>query len=89
MVKNEVHFKINGFDESLIVLEDYDYAYRASRQGKFGMIRSCLLTFSSRRLEKDGARKVLGQWITMGWYSFWGRKQALKKIKYEFGKYKK
>lgn len=81
------HEEIKGFDESIYVAEDYDYCYRLSKLGRFRLIRSQKLLYSSRRLEKEGKFKTLFKWLKMGLYTLFNLKIKKPIIKYEFGKY--
>ena len=52
--KRDIHEKINGFDESIIFGEDSEYSKRASRVGKFGIIKNPGKVFlSPRRFERE------------------------------------
>lgn len=88
LVKKKAHDTINGFDTSLLLVEDYDYFRRVSKKFKFRMINSTRLLYSSRRLEQDGKYKTLFQWLGMGLFYFLHIKNKKKIIKYEFGKFK-
>ncbi len=54
-----IHRKINGFNETLNHGEDFDYAKRAAKQGKFGVLRSVPIITSTRRFEKEGVNKII------------------------------
>jgi glycosyltransferase involved in cell wall biosynthesis len=58
IVKKDVHEKVGGFDERVKLAEDHDYAQRAVKFGKFGLLRSAKIPVSIRRFEKDGRLKV-------------------------------
>ncbi len=58
-VKREIHEKIKGFDETLIFGEDSEYARRAVKIGKFGILKSEKVMISPRRFEKEGVILVL------------------------------
>lgn len=81
------HNNINGFDETIYVAEDYDYCFRLSRLGRFRMIRSIKIPYSSRRLEKDGKFKTLFKWLRMATFTLFNLKIKKKIVKYDFGKY--
>jgi glycosyltransferase involved in cell wall biosynthesis len=57
-VRKKIHEKINGFDETLKLAEDHDYAQRASKISKFGFLKSYPILVSIRRLERDGHFKI-------------------------------
>jgi len=64
LAKKWIHQKIGGFDEGIKIAEDHHYVQRASRIGKFGMIKSSKIFISLRRIRKEG-------WVRVGLkYSF-------------------
>jgi len=87
MARKEAHDQIKGFDTEIYVAEDYDYCYRISRRGKFRMIKSTKLLYSSRRLEKEGGLTVGLKWGFMALYTLFNFRIKKKIIKYDFGKY--
>jgi hypothetical protein len=54
LVTREIHDRIGGFDESLVLAEDCDYARRAARIGSFAVLRSVKVPTSMRRLRRQG-----------------------------------
>lgn len=56
-IRKDIHEKINGFDESLKLAEDHDYARRISKISELGFLKSYPIAVSVRRLERDGNRK--------------------------------
>lgn len=87
IIKREVHEKIDGFDETLFVAEDYDYCERSSRIAKFRLLKTVKLPYSVRRMEKEGNLKVFLKWMKMGTRTLWGGKIKKKIVKYDFGNY--
>ncbi len=87
MVKKDIHEKLQGFDTEIYVAEDYDYCFRISRLGKFRMLKSTKLLYSSRRLEKEGGLTVGLKWGFMALYTLFNFRIKKKIIKYDFGKY--
>lgn len=81
------HEKIGGFDVEVLLAEDYDYTDRLAKQGKFRMIKSEKLLYSSRRLKKDGWWPTAWSWTRMAMFTIFRRKIKQSKIKYEFGRY--
>jgi glycosyltransferase involved in cell wall biosynthesis len=57
-VLRSIHEAIGGFDEEIRLAEDSDYACRAAKLGKFGVLRSSKITVSVRRLDRDGRLNV-------------------------------
>ncbi|MFZ4632193.1 MAG: glycosyltransferase [Patescibacteria group bacterium] len=87
LAKRETHNLIKGFDPEVLLAEDYDYCERLSRHGKFRIITSCNLLYSSRRIQKEGWFKTGLAWTKMAAYTVFRRKIKNDKIKYEFGKF--
>ena len=57
--KKWLHNKIKGFDETIKLSEDMDYARRAGKHGKFRIIKNSKLIYSMRRYDKEG-RLIVG-----------------------------
>jgi len=87
IAQKEIHDLIKGFDTEIYVAEDYDYCYRLSRQGKFRMITTSRLLYSSRRLQKEGGVKVGLKWGSMALFTLFNFKIKKKIVKYDFGDY--
>ena len=62
-VRKTAFTRANGFDESLPVLEDHEFAYRLSKLGKFAFISDLTVYESSRRFRKLGFWHVIGSWF--------------------------
>ena len=87
LATKEAHEVIKGFDTEVLLAEDYDYCDRLSKQGKFRMIKTQKLLYSSRRIQKDGWWPTAFVWIRMSIFTIFNRKIKQAKIKYDFGKY--
>lgn len=87
IAKRSIHEAIKGFDETLVIVEDYDYCERAAKVGKFGIIKSRRLPFSVRRLDKEGDYRVLYKYLIMGTRVLFGRPIKKKIVDYDFGKF--
>ena len=85
VIKREHHEQINGFDETLYVAEDYDYCARASRVGRFRILRSQKLTYSVRRMKREGSWRALLKWLAMGRYTLFNIPIRKKIIDYKMG----
>ncbi len=85
LATKEVHRRIKGFDTSIFVAEDYDYCCRAAKLGKFRMIRSKKILYSSRRLEKEGIIKGTLQWLYMARYTIFNKRIRRKIMNYDMG----
>ena len=54
LVRRTLHDRVGGFDETLALAEDHDYAQRAARAGRFGVLRSVRIPTSMRRIRHLG-----------------------------------
>ena len=83
--KRTAHEKMGGFDESLTLSEDIDYARRAKRHGKFGILSSARIPVSMRRVGKEG---LVGLGLKYAWceiYALMGKPVRNAPFEYEFG----
>ncbi len=90
LVKRDLHQKIGGFDEKIMLGEDSDYAQKGAKFGKFRLLTSVKVQTSPRRLKKEGYLKVALQDIGLGIY--WlthGKMDEKNRFKYEFDIYDK
>lgn len=83
--KRSFHKKLGGFDESLTLTEDIDYARRARRLGKFGILNSARIPVSMRRVGKEGLIGLGLKYAYCEMYSFAGKPVRKYPFKYEFG----
>lgn len=73
LVKRDAHRAVSGFDESIKLAEDVDYARRIARRRKYGMLRRKKIFVSTRRYETLGYKRVLWSYGVAGLYTlFWG-----------------
>jgi glycosyltransferase involved in cell wall biosynthesis len=87
-VKRQLHQKLGGFDEKIMLGEDSDYAQRGAKLGKFRFMLTVKIKVSPRRLKKDGYLKVALQDIGQGIY--WithGKMDEKNRVGYEFDIY--
>ncbi len=54
MIRREIHERIGGFDETIVLAEDHEYVQRAAQIGKFRVLRGAPMPTSMRRIEKEG-----------------------------------
>jgi glycosyltransferase involved in cell wall biosynthesis len=87
MSDKNIHNKINGFDESVLVGEDHDYAQRSRNVGKFRMIKSTFFYFSPRRWEKEGHLTTIKKLIKMFKYTLVKGSIKKKIVDYDFGNF--
>jgi len=79
------HEKMGGFDASLMLSEDIDYARRAKRYGNFGILSSAHIPVSMRRVVKEG---LVGLCLKYAWcemFALVGKPVRVAPFKYEFG----
>lgn len=89
LVTRALHDRIQGFDETITLAEDMDYAKRAAKKGKFGMLpRSCSVRTSIRRMERDGRLATMAKILVGEAHMVLLGPIRHKKIPYTFG-YKK
>ncbi len=87
LVKKELHFKVHGFDESIILGEDHEYAARVKKISRFRIIKSTFFYFSPRRWEKEGHLHSLCKLAKMSIYILFKGPIRKKIVDYEFGKH--
>lgn len=89
-VKRELHEKLGGFDEKIILGEDSDYARRGAKLGRFRLMPDVKVKTSPRRLKKEGYLKVLVQDVGLGIYVLLhGKMDKENRFNYEFDIYDK
>ena len=88
-IRKEIHEKIHGFDETLVLGEDHDYVKRASKFGKFGFLRSVKVQVSIRRFKEEGILKTTSKYLLSGFQTLLFGKQKIKSFGIEFGKHHK
>lgn len=87
LAKRAIHEALGGFDESLVMSEDIDYARRARRLGKVGVITSIYIPVSMRRIGKEG---LVGLGLKYAWceiHALAGKPVRKAPFQYEFGKF--
>jgi len=89
LAKREIHEKIGGFNQSLRIAEDHDYAKRAKKLGKFRILKSAKIYVSVRRFYTDGRLKIMIKYIYCELYLLF--RGTIKKdiYEYKFGHYKR
>ncbi len=56
-IKKSVYDSLNGFDESFVIMEEYDLLKRAKEKYRFGIINESVIV-SARKYEKNGYFKI-------------------------------
>lgn len=86
-VKKKMHISIGGFDESIILAEDFDYVERGKKIGKFGYLRSYKIPISVRRFLKEGRIKMALKYVAIELHLIFLGKVRRDIFKYKFGIY--
>jgi len=87
LVKKSFHEKVNGFDETIFIGEDHEYAQSIAKIRKFRNIKSKKIIYSVRRFEKEGKLKTFSKWIYGGIYVIVKGPIRKKIVNYDFGKF--
>lgn len=82
--KKDVHDEIGGFDETIQIAEDQDYAVRASKIAKFSYLRSSKVVVSLRRYEVEGKVKLFFKYLKIYFYTTFKGKLKHGIIPYSF-----
>jgi len=88
LIKRELHQNIGGFEETIKFGEDVDYLIRASKIGKFSILKSARILSSTRRFEKEGWIKTGLKYVFMTFYLLIIGPVKSDIFKYKFGHYK-
>ncbi len=83
-VLKELHNKINGFDTSIKVGEDYDYSSRLKEYTKLNMLKNVKIKTSTRRFQKYGRLRTGLKVVAMGLYVLFVGKIRNDIFKYRF-----
>jgi glycosyltransferase involved in cell wall biosynthesis len=89
LARRSVHQSVGGFDESVLMAEDHDYAQRIARQGRFGVVRDVYLPTSARRLEKEGLAKLALKYLYCELHALAGKPIHSLPFEYEFGNFER
>jgi glycosyltransferase involved in cell wall biosynthesis len=84
LVKADVHMCINGFDETIQIAEDQDYAIRASQVSKFDYLHSRKVIASLRRYEVEGKGRLVLKYLEIYFYTAFRNKLRKGRIPYSF-----
>ena len=80
-----LHKKVKGFDESIIVSEDFDYTRRLRKFTKINLLNSVVVYTSVRRFEKYGRFRTGFKILLIGLYVLFIGKIRTDIFKYKFG----
>ena len=87
LVTRALHERVGGFDESLALGEDHDYAKRASRLGRYGVLWAVRVPVAMRRLRKEGSARYARILVASELRTLTGRPVRRLPDGYEFGAY--
>lgn len=87
IVKRSIHESIKGFDEEIQVTHDHDYVRRASKIGKFRMLKNSKSKFNMRRFDEEGRTKLYVKYTLLIFYHLLHSKKT--PFRYEFGGHRK
>ncbi len=63
VARRSLHEAIGGFDQAVKLAEDHDYAQRAAKAGRFGVIPKLRIPVSTRRFTRDGHFRTAARYI--------------------------
>jgi hypothetical protein len=87
LVERSLHESIGGFDETIVLAEDHDYAQRAARLGSFAVIGETQLPVSMRRIHKEGLVRLAFKYVYCEMYALTGTPIHRVPFDYEFGSF--
>ena len=79
-----LHNKVNGFDETIKVSEDFDYTKRLKKYAKLSLLKSANVKISMRRFEKHGRLRTGLKVLSIGLYIDFGGKIKNNLFNYKF-----
>jgi len=88
LITKRLHNRIKGFNEKITFAEDHDYVARASKYGKFRILKKPKVYISVRRLKKEGRKNLAIKYIKASFLILMGKKLSAKEFDYEMD-YKK
>lgn len=89
LAKKDLFNKLNGFDETIKLSEDHDFARRANKIAKFGIIKSVYVYSSDRRAKTDGWLKTGMKFLLCELYTVFIGPVRSDIFKYRFDHYNK
>jgi glycosyltransferase involved in cell wall biosynthesis len=88
MVTREMHERLEGFDELIQIGEDHDYARRAARLGRVGLLRFGKLPLFMRRCQREGIIKTHLKYQLCHLHNLVFGQVRTNVFRYNFGQYK-
>lgn len=89
IIRKEIFDKVGGFDESIKMAEDHYFVRKASKFGKFGIIKSAKIFITLRRFERDGYLKTFFKYFLCGFFTVSGKAIRSDVFNYRFDHYSK
>jgi len=87
IVKKDIFKSLQGFNEKLVLGEDFDLATRIGKKGKFKVFSDLYIKVSVRRFKKEGRFKLFIKLLKSTFLILFFNKK-IKKANYDFGHYK-
>ncbi|HEY5489608.1 MAG TPA: glycosyltransferase, partial [Gemmatimonadaceae bacterium] len=87
LVTRELHERIGGFDETIVLAEDHDYARRAAGVGQYGLLRTVRVPASMRRAAHEGRWRLFGILVYTEWNTLAGKPIRSTPFEYRFGEF--
>lgn len=78
MIKRDAFYKLNGYNEKLVVAEDIDMFARLAKIGKTRMVQELTVFHTGRRAHKIGWPRLLMTWWINAFSLFFFKKSASK-----------
>ena len=88
LVKKGIHEKLGGFNESIRIGEDHDYARRGARFGRYGFLTSSKLPLFMRRCQKMGVLRTNLRYLLCNLFNSLLGEVKSDVFRYNFGQYK-
>ncbi len=85
LITRELHRKVGGYDESIVLAEDTDYVRRVVKHGKYSHLKEPTFFVSVRRFDKDGRVNVISKYIAAMFYIAMIGNIRTDLFKYRFG----
>ncbi|MBU0628828.1 MAG: glycosyltransferase [Nanoarchaeota archaeon] len=82
-------FKLGGFDETILLAEDFDLVNRSKKVGKFRVLNKIRIKSSMRRFEEEGTWKLTTKYMNVFFYRIFKGEVRTDKFKYGLGYHKK
>lgn len=81
IVTKDVFQKVNGFDETLNVIEDLDFVFRASKHGKFAYLKDLTIHETIRRFRNLGTPRFVMIYLSNFFHYLFFRSSRIKQWK--------